>query len=248
MKIDHLVLNVDKKYQNDLTMIEKIRKSGILYEPKFGKGTKGFKATNVWFGVEYFEMICILQNDGGGWIPEWAKKYNEGHRGGICLFLDVEDINKIYETLTNKGIDITKPEWLKFKWFFNLFTRTMPWMNSYIQFFEGVPLQLGFQQMKDKKSRDLMNQYMYPNSKDNGIEGIKTIQIEGAFTENDFKLIKDIFENTETLNDSIETTLTNNQKLIFKKSTNYNIKVYTNCTSEEHKGNTATFENVEVIM
>ncbi len=96
-------------------------------------------------------MINILQKDGGGWIPEWTRLYNKGMRGVVCIFLDVEDINHLYENTKAKGIDITKTEWLKFKWFFNILTRTMPWMNSYLPFFEVLPFQLGFQQMKDVK-------------------------------------------------------------------------------------------------
>ncbi len=68
MKIDHLVINIDDKYQKDSESIKDIRDTGMLYEPKFGKGTKGFKATNIWFGTEYFEMINLLRKDGGGWV------------------------------------------------------------------------------------------------------------------------------------------------------------------------------------
>ena len=65
----------------------------------------------------------------------------------------------------------------------------MPWRNSYFPFFEGIPLQIGLQQMRDEKSVEFMRQYMVPNAKDNGIDGIEEIKIKGAFTESDFKLI-----------------------------------------------------------
>jgi len=126
MKIDHLVINVDEKYQKDKNIIDCIRTTGLPYEPKWGKGTRGFKASNLWIGNEYFEMIRILKSSGGGWIDEWTRKYNQGHRGMICLMLDVEDIDTIYSLLKRNGIQVTPPEWLEFKWFLNLLTKECP--------------------------------------------------------------------------------------------------------------------------
>lgn len=163
-KFDHFVVNVDRKYQKDKAVINNVIKSGFPYEPSWGKGTRGFKASNLWIGNEYFEMINLLKEDGGGWKKDWVDLYNEGHRGLICIMLDVDNINEVYENFNSKNISITNPEYLKFKWLFNLLTRTMPWQNSYIKFFEGIPLQIGFQQMKDDEARNFMKQYMVPNS------------------------------------------------------------------------------------
>ena len=168
-KFDHFVVNVDRKYQKDKAVINNVIKSGFPYEPSWGKGTRGFKASNLWIGNEYFEMINLLKEDGGGWKKDWVDLYNEGHRGLICIMLDVDNINEVYENFKSKNISITNPEYLKFKWLFNLLTRTMPWQNSYIKFFEGIPLQIGFQQMKDDEARNFMKQYMVPNSYENGI-------------------------------------------------------------------------------
>lgn len=33
--------------------------------------------------------------------------------------------------------------------------------KSYIDFFQGIPLQISLQQMKDEKSREFMNQYIF---------------------------------------------------------------------------------------
>lgn len=134
MKLDHFVINIDKKYQKDEAIINYIRSAGFPYEPKWGKGTKGFKVSNLWIGNEYLEMVNILRDDGGGWVQEWTKKYNDGHRGMICLMLDIENMDELYQTLSQKNIHVTLPKWLEFKWFFNLFTRRMPWRNCYIPF------------------------------------------------------------------------------------------------------------------
>lgn len=65
LRIDHLVVNIDKKYQTDELEIQSIRNTGLPYEPKWGKGTKGFKASNIWIGNEYLEMINLFKKDGG---------------------------------------------------------------------------------------------------------------------------------------------------------------------------------------
>ncbi len=228
MKIDHLVVNVDKKYQADKDVIENIRQSAIPYEPSWGKGTKGFKASNIWIGNEYFEMIRILKTDGGGWIPDWTKLYNQGHRGMICLMLDVEDIDKEYQRLLQVNIKSSKPEWLEFKWFFNLLTRRMPWQNCYLPFFEGVPFQLGLQQMKDQKARDFMSAYMVPNTRDTGITGIKSIAMSGPFTDRDFKLIANIFpHHVVSGSNTIQVQLDKDQKLSITRSDAYTVEVET---------------------
>ncbi|MGE7919060.1 hypothetical protein ACQKM9_08925 [Viridibacillus sp. NPDC093762] len=60
MKIDHLVLNVDSKYHVEGEQVNAIRSIGLPYKPKKGKGTKGFKVSNIWIGKEYFEMVNLL--------------------------------------------------------------------------------------------------------------------------------------------------------------------------------------------
>lgn len=129
-KFDHLVINIDECYQKDNKYISKISEAGFPYEPSWGKGTRGFKVSNLWVGNEYFEMVNILNQKGGGWVENWTNLYNNGHRGLVCLMLDTNSLDKIYDIFKNRSINITKPEYLKFKWFFNLFTRTMPWRNS----------------------------------------------------------------------------------------------------------------------
>ncbi len=244
MKIDHIVLNIDEKYQTDNSIIKEIKKTGLLYKSENGKGTSGFKASNIWIGNEYFEMINILKPDGGGWVPEWTNLYNKGHRGMICLMLDVDNIENLYENIMKKGIEITEPKWLEIKPFLNLFTKRMPWRNSYLSFFSEVPFQIGFQQLKDEKTRSYMNKRMNPNSRENGIKGISEITIFGRFNDYDFDLINKVFEyRAEEEGNRINILLDSNQKLIFEKSDTYNVTLRT-----ESNYNTSTeVENIKIM-
>ncbi|MCL2722385.1 MAG: hypothetical protein FWD47_13730 [Treponema sp.] len=247
MKIDHLVINVNKQYQIDKTIINKIKDNGFPYEPKWGKGTFGFKATNLWIGNEYFEMIRILKKNGGGWRKEWVEMYNNHHRGLICLFIETNNIKNEYERLNKIGINISKPEYLKFKWFFNLLTRTMPWQNTYFPFFQGIPLQLGFQQMKDGESKKWMQQYMVPNSIENEILGIKKINIFGNYSEDDKSLIKSIFQNAIIEENKIIVELINEQKLVFIQNDTYYVEVFTQCNNKIFKEKKINIQNIKII-
>jgi len=247
MKIDHLVINIDKEYQIDKLKINEIKNIGFPYEPKWGKGTSGFKASNLWIGNEYFEMIKILKKNGGGWKKEWVKMYNNHHRGLICLFIETDNIRYEYQRLNKIGINITEPEYLKFKWFFGLLTRTMPWQNAFLPFFQGIPLQLGFQQMKDNESKKWMQQYMVPNSTENGILGIKKINIFGNYSEEDKSLIKSIFPNASDEENKIIIDLKNGQKLVFIQNELYNIEILTECDNEAFKDKIINIENLKII-
>lgn len=244
MRIDHLVVNIEEKYQKDSEYVNQIRSNGFCYKPKWGKSTKGFKVSNIWIGNEYFELVNILNKDGGGWKKDWVKLYNKGYRGLVCLMIDVENIDYEYDRLIKENVDISRPEYLKFKWFFKLLTRKMPWRNSYINYFQKIPFQMGFQQMKDEKALNFMRSYMVPNSIDKGILGINKIIINGEFQSSDFNIIQKIFINAKLEKNKIFVNLKNNQTLIFIKNDEFFIEVF---TKRERKNINSNFTKIENI-
>lgn len=245
-KFDHFIININKKYQRDKKTLAKITDAGFPYKPSWGKGSKGFKASNLWIGNEYLEMINILKPHGGGWKSDWVDLYNKGHRGLICIMFDVNNIDDIYNLLVSKNVKVTKPESLKFKWFFNIFTRVMPWRNCYSDFLEGIPLQIGFQQMNDEKSREFMQGYMIPNSKVNNITGISKVIINGPLTPKDRQLISKIFDKNIVKNYPLTIHLNHNQVLVFEESADYSVDIMTNCTNETFNNKLISIENVQI--
>lgn len=243
-KIDHIVLNVGEKYHNSQEIIENIRSCSLPYEPKKGKFTKGFKVSNLWTGKEYFEMVNIKSQDGGGWISEWVSQFHNGHRGIICLFFDTKDIDKTVRNL--KNLRITQPERLNYKFFFKLISISAKWRNAYLPFFEKVPLQLGFQQVDTEKLHENLYLKMKPNSEINGITGIKSIEIYGPFTEMDFEFINEAFEVTYLSPSHILLKLEDEQSIHFIKDNYYHSKVY--LKAESPIQNSFNIENVEIIM
>lgn len=232
LKIDHLVVNVDGFVQEDKNFINKVRTFGLPYEPKWGKGTKGFKVSNIWIGDEYFELIQVKSISGGGWVESWTMDYHSGHRGLIGFALEVDNIEATYQNLIKRNIPVSIPEPLKFRWFFKLLSKTMPWRNSYLPKFEGMPFQFFLQQLNDEKSKAFMQQYMVPNSREKNISGISEVKIFGSYTENDKNLIKSIFENCEINNGIIKVTL-GKQIITFIESKSYSVEVIVLCGNKE---------------
>ncbi|WP_274307210.1 transporter [Solibacillus daqui] len=246
MKIDHLVMNVTPHYQQESSEVQNIRKAGLPYNVKKGKGTKGFRATNIWIGQEYFELITINSNDGGGWKKEWVHAYNTGQRGLICLMLDVNNLDEVVQRLQTQEISISDPEKIKIEFFFKLFSKTMPWQNSYLNFFENVPLQIGFQQLDSKKIRKGFEKYMVPNSSENNISGITQIHIFGNFTLSDFKMLCTVFEETILTENQLTVLLENCQKLIFETSKDYSVQVTLKSENNFFNVGTCIIENTSI--
>lgn len=247
LKIDHLVLNVDKNIQSDTKIIESIQNIGLPYSPSKGKGTKGFKVSNLWIGDEYLEMANILNQDGGGWRRDWVNLFNQGYRGTTCIVINTDNLDSIYSDLKSLDISISEPETISFKLFFNLFTMTMPWRNIYTGFFEKIPLQLSFQELNNKDYMKSMRKRMVPNSIENGITKILKLLINGPFTDNDFTNIKKIFPTAIESNNSITVPLDNDQELIFQYNAYYSVKAYTNCLNESFKNKQYTIYNTTLI-
>ncbi|KAB2334545.1 VOC family protein [Cytobacillus depressus] len=245
MKIDHLVINVDKFIQEDKELINSIHSIGLPYKPRWGKGTKGFKVSNIWIGKEYFELVRIKAKDGGGWIKDWTTKYLDGHRGLIGFALEVNDIEETYQQLLSQNVNVSPPEPLTFRWFFNLLTKTMPWRNLYLPEFKGVPFQFFLQQLNDEKSKTYMEQYMVPNSRDNAIEGITEVNIYGKLTEGDKKVLYALFEDYEESKDLLKINL-GAQTIRFITSNTYRVEVVLKCNNKDYSNKKINIHNLQI--
>ena len=246
LRIDHLVLNIDEYYQQEEStrMIEDV---GLPYVPKNGKGTSGFKVSNLWLGDEYFEMVRIKKEDGGGWVPDWTKRYLAGERGLVCLMLETENMKALYSKLHKK--DMSLPEQAKYKLFYGLLSISPPWKNAYMPFLEGVPFQIGFQQMNNEKSKEKMYKQMKPNSRENGFTGISHIEIYGKYTRNDRELIYSLFTTKgDVENGDLVWELKNNQKIVFIQAEEYNVNVYLNKENDNGSKELIKIENVSIAV
>lgn len=241
--IDHIVVNVDQYYQTNQEFIKKVNDLKLPYRPEKGKETKGFKASNIWIGNEYFEFIHVKTADGGGWINEWTNRYNAGHRGVIGIFLKTENISEIVKQYKKFGI--TDPERIVFPFFFNLIKLSAKWQNAYLPFFRKSPFQLGFQQVDNEKIEKNFRKRMHPNSIDNGVTAIKTIKYFGPFGSEELNQLKEAFVYIEKESGHLMIPLMNDQTIHFYISDN--IKTEVELASDNHIIPSLEIENL-IIM
>ena len=88
-----------------------------------------------------------------------------------------------------------------------------------------------------------MNQYMVPNSKEMGINGIYRVVIKGQYTSRDFDMIIKIFgERAQVDKNSVQVKLSENQWIEFISETVYQIELFTNSNT----GRFIEIENVKI--
>ncbi len=144
------------------------------------------------------------------------------------------------------GIEITKPEPLQYRCFFNLLKKTMPWKNAYIQPMKGMPFQFFLQQMNDQKSREYMEKYMYPNSAEKGVAGIIAVKLYGELTNEDRNIISCLFSDVINEEEEIIVRL-KNQAIHLIQSNEHFVEIVLDCKNEVYKGKKLEIENVILI-
>ena len=193
IRLDHFVVNIDNDMEKLKELKKRIEPLGYPFEPTWGKGTKGFKVANIWIGLQYLEMVWVKRKDGGGWKADWGEKYNNGHRGIIAIYLMTDRLDEIREDLRSRGIPVSEPERISFRWFFGLLKKTMPWQSVFTAPIPGTDLQICYGELDSPEIMEKMKAYMVPNAAVNGIEGIKKATVRGDFSEEAWAYIRKLF-------------------------------------------------------
>lgn len=193
IRLDHFVVHVDEDMHQLLKLKQRIEPLGFPFEPEWGKGTKGFKTANIWIGDQYFEIVWLKTPDGGGWKKEWVKQYHQGSRGIIALFLLTDELNNIRNGLAERGIAVSEPERIRFRWFFGLLKKTLPWKMVYTDPIPGTNLQISFIEMDSPRAMKQMRKYMVPNSREKGIDGIHKATVKFPFTQEAIHYLQCLF-------------------------------------------------------
>lgn len=248
MRLDHFVVHVDNnmdKMQNQKSLMEP---KGFPYEPTWGKGTKGFKVSNLWIGHQYLEMPYLLNEDGGGWKKEWVEKYNQGIRGIYAICIDVDNVERVYEILKSRGVEVTDPERISIKYCFGLLKKNMPWRYVFSKEIPGTNLQIFFQQYDSPKVVEKFKPYMVPNTEENGIRGIEQATVKYNFSNKAIEYINKLFPNAKSEGNRTVIDM-DDCKLVFEKEKNIDLKVQLNavCENNAYRNNKIEIENLEII-
>ena len=171
LELDHVVIHIDDDPALLPDLKARLAAVDVPFEPDWGKGTKGFKAANIWIGRQYFEIVRILRPDGGGWVARWVARHHRGKRGLYCLFLKTDRLDDMAAHLRAAGLETPTPERVTYRAFFGLFKKTMPWRMLYLPPIPGTDLELAFIEY-DPDPGDVMKAHMVPNADENGIVGL----------------------------------------------------------------------------
>ena len=176
MVLDHFVIHIDDDPAILDALKSRLGTHGVPFEPGWGKGTKGFKAANIWIGRQYFEIMRILRPDGGGWVPHWVERHHQGRRGLYCIFLKTGRLNEIAENLRATDIAIKGPERIIYRALLGLLKKSMPWRVLYLPPVPGTDLEFGFIEY-DPGLEAQLKSHMVPNADENGITGISDARL-----------------------------------------------------------------------
>jgi len=201
MHLDHFVIHVDDK-SVPANIAEAANSAGFPFNPNKGKGTKGFKATNIWMGREYFEITWLLKKDGGGWIPEWVERYNKGARGLTCLFLRTNELDKLENDFLQREIE-HRVERTSFKVLWGLYTVKLPWRILLLPPIPGTDMEISFIEY-DKGAIEKYSKYWKPNSTENGITSINSATIRVPNLQEAKLFLKTLFPNLKSTSSDIQ--------------------------------------------
>ncbi|NLM21982.1 MAG: hypothetical protein GX207_09600 [Peptococcaceae bacterium] len=246
-RLDHFVLNID----NDMKKLKELKKQieplGYPFEPTWGKETKGFKVANIWIGLQYLEMVWLKKRDGGGWKTDWVEKYNNGYRGIIAIYLMTDRLDEIKEELKYRGIPVSEPERVSFRWFFGLLKKTMPWRSIFIAFIPGTDLQICYGELDSPDVLEKMKAYMVPNAIDNGIEGVKEAIVKENFSEEAWAYIQKLFPDVKLTGTSLTYDM-GTTRLSFElcEEPGLSVELNVETANKKYLGNSFEVENLKV--
>lgn len=241
---DHIVVHVDNSASRLAELKSEIEPKGFPFEPAWGKGTKGFKAANIWIGRQYFEIVHLLNEDGGGWPTTWVGEYNRGHRGAKCVFLQTDSIHEIAGRLQSQGIPVRPPERITFRTMFGLLKKTLPWDVLYLPSLPGCDLEIGFIQ-HDPDPRDRIKQFLVPNADENGITGVSGCRISLPLGEEAARFLSAVFPNAQVTSSGMSVPVSFGFLELNDAST-LSVELHANSEKEEFKGQQFAIENVVV--
>lgn len=241
LRLDHFVIHIDRDPKKILELKTTMDEYDIPFNLDKGKGTSGYKVSNLWIGDQYLEFSYLKKNCGSGWKEEWVKQYNLGKRGifGLCLYTD--DIDAIKQGLISRGVELEGPERIAYKMFGGLLKKSLPFRTIYTKPIPNSNLQLSFVQMEDPKKFAFTRKYMMkPNTEEVGIIAINHAFVMKDFSKEEWTFIESIFPDL-TGNKNKKTLNMGETKLHFVQDPHHQLSV-----ELKAKTNNKYYENTEI--
>lgn len=195
-EIDRCIIVLDKSPAFLEIMKSSFQSVGIPLEDNSSHSIK-YEIINAHAGRTSFQLLSLLDNktlQEPEELPQELLKWaSEGKKGITAIYLRTKCLDEVYLKLKNKGIPLSEPSrgyYQKDKE-----KKSNPWRTLDLPPLESIPLLIRWIQY-DPMIWNLIHSGLKPNSKDlSGIEGLDSLRIMGTLSDNDKKLLEQIFEN-----------------------------------------------------
>lgn len=248
MRIDHIVIHVDNNPEKVNTLSSAINDQGFPFSPETGKRSFEFRVNNINVGNEYIEVVRLLRSHAHSWMPLWAHQYYNGQRGVFCIFLEVEDVERLAVAIKKSGIQARGPAVLTYPALLGLVRTESPYFIYYLPNFPDTPLQLAIMQYKKDSQRESFMANLQPNSEQNGINGVRKVEIELPNLEGSMDILQKLFPDLRQDNGEWSTML-EKQRVIFRQSADLEAHVRMSAVASQraYLGKKFQIDNLEVV-
>lgn len=248
MRLDHIVIHVDHDPKQMDSLRDSINAQGYPFDPDKGKRSGELRSSSINIGPDYLEVVRLLKPNVQSWMPMWVRDYDSGHRGAYCIFLEVEDVERTAVQLKKAGIRARGPAVLTYPALAGILRVESPYFIYYMPNFPDSHLQLALMQYKAKEGRETFQATMHPNADENGIKGIRRVEVELPNLDESMEMLQKIFPEMRLENGDWVAAL-EKQRLVFRRSPDAgtHLRIHTVTSQRVNVGNKFAISNVEVI-
>lgn len=248
MRFDHIVVHIENNIKELQAIKATLNSQGYPFEPTQGPRNREFSSSKINIGQEYIEIVRIFKPNARSWMPAWTKAYDRGQRGAFCIFIEVEDVERTAVALKRAGVAAIGPSVLTYPALLGLLHFESPYIIYYLPNFPGSNLQIAVMQYKKENGRAAFQAGMVPNAVQNGINGIRRVEIALPQLADSLTMLQHIFPKLESANNVWATQL-EKSRLLFSHSADNNthIRLSTVTSQRAFVGNTFQINDVELV-
>lgn len=247
MRIDHIVVHINNDAEQLNALSGAINAQGFPFNPETGKRSLEYRVSNINIGNEYIELVRIMRSNASSWMPLWTHQYSSGQRGVFCIFLEVEDVERLAVAIKKAGIRARGPAVLTYPSLLGLYRTETPYFIYYLPNFPDTPLQFAIMQYKKSSLRESSMAGLQPNAEQNGIHGLRKMEIELPNLDESMGMLQKLFPELHTEGEDCFSML-EKQRIIFRRSADQQAHVCVSAVTSQraYLGKKFQIENLEV--